>query len=107
MTRDTCGSPANAGFVATSKDGVKLAGVKGITEYVAALRRVPAASACLVPQAVTKLRIELWVEDQIIASSGAPSLGGDALREVSWDIPHTAASSARWWTMPPPRLGTS
>ncbi len=34
----------------------------------------------------TKLRIELWVEGQIIASSGAPSLGGDVLREVSWDI---------------------
>ena len=34
----------------------------------------------------TKLRIELWVEGQIIASSGAPSLGGDVLREVSWDV---------------------
>ena len=34
----------------------------------------------------TKLRIELWVESQIIASSGAPSLGGDVLREVSWDV---------------------
>jgi len=34
----------------------------------------------------TKLRIELWVEGQIVASSGAPSLGGDVLREVSWDI---------------------
>jgi hypothetical protein len=34
----------------------------------------------------TKLRIELWIEGQIIASSGAPSLGGDVLREVSWDI---------------------
>ncbi len=34
----------------------------------------------------TKLRIELWVEGQIIATSGAPSLGGDVLREVSWDI---------------------
>lgn len=34
----------------------------------------------------TKLRIELWVEGQIVASSGAPSLGGDTLREVSWDI---------------------
>lgn len=34
----------------------------------------------------TKLRVELWVEGQIVASSGAPSLGGDVLREVSWDI---------------------
>ena len=34
----------------------------------------------------TKLRIELWIEGQIVASSGAPSLGGDVLREVSWDI---------------------
>ncbi len=34
----------------------------------------------------TKLRIELWIEGQIVASSGAPSLGGDTLREVSWDI---------------------
>lgn len=34
----------------------------------------------------TKLRIELWIEGQIVASSGAPSLGGDVLREVSWDV---------------------
>ncbi|HEY5924946.1 MAG TPA: hypothetical protein VIV11_24865 [Kofleriaceae bacterium] len=34
----------------------------------------------------TKLRIELWIEGQIVATSGAPSLGGDVLREVSWDI---------------------
>jgi hypothetical protein len=34
----------------------------------------------------TKLRVELWVEGQIVASSGAPSLAGDTLREVSWDI---------------------
>jgi hypothetical protein len=34
----------------------------------------------------TKLRIELWVDGQIVASSGAPSLGGDVLRAVSWDV---------------------
>jgi levanase len=34
----------------------------------------------------TKLRVELWVDGQLAQSSGAPSLGGDVLREVAWDI---------------------
>jgi len=34
----------------------------------------------------TKLRAELWVGNQIVQSSGVPSLGGDVLREVTWDI---------------------
>ncbi len=34
----------------------------------------------------TKLRVELWVEGALIEAQGAPSLGGDTLREVSWDI---------------------
>jgi hypothetical protein len=34
----------------------------------------------------TKLRVELWVEGVIAQSSGSPSLGGDVLREVSWDV---------------------
>jgi hypothetical protein len=34
----------------------------------------------------TKLRIELWVDGAIVQASGAPSLGGDVLREMSWDI---------------------
>jgi len=33
-----------------------------------------------------KLRVELWVDGAIISTSGAPSLGGDTLREVSWNI---------------------
>jgi hypothetical protein len=34
----------------------------------------------------TKLRVELWVDGQIVQTSGAPSLGGDVLRDVTWDI---------------------
>jgi hypothetical protein len=34
----------------------------------------------------TKLRVELWVDGQIAKSGGPPSLGGDVLRELSWDI---------------------
>jgi hypothetical protein len=34
----------------------------------------------------TKLRVELWVEGALIEAQGAPSLGGDVLREVHWDI---------------------
>jgi hypothetical protein len=34
----------------------------------------------------TKLRVELWVDGQIVKSGGPPSLGGDVLRELSWDI---------------------
>jgi hypothetical protein len=34
----------------------------------------------------TKLRAELWVDGQIVKSGGPPSLGGDVLRELSWDI---------------------
>ncbi len=34
----------------------------------------------------TKLRVELWVDGQIVQASGAPSLGGDVLRDVTWDI---------------------
>jgi len=34
----------------------------------------------------TKLRVELWVDGAIVHSSGVPSLGGDVLRDVTWDI---------------------
>lgn len=34
----------------------------------------------------TKLRVELWVDGALVEAGGAPSLGGDILREVSWDI---------------------
>jgi hypothetical protein len=34
----------------------------------------------------TKLRVELWVDGVIVRSSGVPSLGGDVLRDVVWDI---------------------
>ena len=34
----------------------------------------------------TKLRVELWVDGAIVKSGGPPSLGGDVLRELSWDI---------------------
>jgi hypothetical protein len=34
----------------------------------------------------TKLRVELWVDGALVQSSGAPSLGGDVLRDVTWDV---------------------
>jgi hypothetical protein len=38
----------------------------------------------------TKLRAELWVDGVIVHSSGVPSLGGDVLRDVVWDISEQA-----------------
>lgn len=35
---------------------------------------------------VTRLRVELWVDGAIAKSGGPPSLGGDVLRELVWDI---------------------
>lgn len=34
----------------------------------------------------TKLRVELWVDGQIYKSGGPPSLGGDVLRELTWEL---------------------
>ena len=34
----------------------------------------------------TKLRAELWIEGELVQSSGAPSLSGDVLRDVTWDV---------------------
>ncbi|MBV8760691.1 MAG: hypothetical protein JO257_25585 [Deltaproteobacteria bacterium] len=35
---------------------------------------------------VSKLRIELWVDQTIVRTAGVPSLSGDALHEVSMDV---------------------
>ena len=34
----------------------------------------------------TKLRVEIWIDNQIVKTFGVPSLGGDVLRDVTWDI---------------------
>jgi len=34
----------------------------------------------------TKLRAELWVDGALVQAGGVPSLGGDVLRDVTWDI---------------------
>lgn len=34
----------------------------------------------------TKIRVELWVDGEIVKSGGPPSLGGDVLRELAWDV---------------------
>ena len=34
----------------------------------------------------TEVNVELWVDGQIAKSGGPPSLGGDVLRELSWDL---------------------
>jgi hypothetical protein len=43
----------------------------------------------------TKLRVELWVDNQIARTASVPSLGGDVLHDVSIDLAGVAGKTGK------------